>query len=42
MNRFARGALTASLLSLGVVLSGCGSFDPTHFDPTAIFDWIAW
>src|SRR5262245_7599557 len=38
MNRFARGALTVSMLSLGLVLTGCGSFDPTQFDPTAIFD----
>src|SRR5262245_53396238 len=38
MNRFARGALTVSMLSLGVVLTGCGSYDLTQFDPTAIFD----
>src|SRR5215470_2749560 len=38
MNRFARGALTVSMLSLGVFLTGCGSYDPTQFDPTAIFD----
>src|SRR4030095_10845728 len=38
MNRFARGALTVSMLTLGLALAGCGSFDPTQFDPTAIFD----
>ena len=38
MNRFARGALTLSLLSLGFGLAGCGSMDPSNFDPTAIFD----
>jgi hypothetical protein len=38
MNRFARGALTVSMLSLSAVLTGCGSYDLTQFDPTAIFD----
>src|SRR6266508_4338853 len=38
MNRFARGALTLSLLSLGFGLAGCGSMDTSNFDPTAIFD----
>src|ERR1700680_677656 len=33
MNRFARVTLTASALSLGLLLAGCESFDPT-----AIFD----
>jgi hypothetical protein len=30
------GAVLA--LSLGLALAGCGSFDPTQFDPTAIFE----
>jgi hypothetical protein len=38
MNRFARGALTLSLLSIGFGLAGCGSMDTSNFDPTAIFD----
>ena len=38
MNRFARVALTASLLSTSTLLAGCGSFDPSSFDPTAVFD----
>ena len=38
MNRFARITLTASALSLGLVLAGCDSFDPTSFDPTSLFD----
>ena len=38
MNSFARASLTASVLSLGLVLAGCGSMDPSSFDPTAIFD----
>src|SRR5260221_11864891 len=33
MNRFARVTLTVSALSLGLLLAGCESFDPT-----AIFD----
>jgi hypothetical protein len=38
MNRFARVALSASLLSTSTLLAGCGSFDPSSFDPTAVFD----
>ena len=38
MNRFARVALTASVLSAGTLLASCGTFDPSSFDPTAIFD----
>jgi hypothetical protein len=38
MNRFARASLAASVLSLGLALGGCGSMDPSSFDPTAIFD----
>src|ERR687887_122997 len=38
MNRFARGALTLSLLSIGFGFAGCGSMDTSSFDPTAIFD----
>jgi hypothetical protein len=38
MNRFARVALSASLLSVSTLLAGCGSFDPSSFDPTAVFD----
>src|SRR4030088_1239767 len=33
MNRFARVTLTVSALSLGLLLAGCESFDPT-----AVFD----
>ena len=38
MNRFARVALTASVLSAGTLLASCGTYDPSSFDPTAIFD----
>src|SRR5215469_8009710 len=38
MNRLTRAALAASVLSLGLMLAGCGSVDPSNFDPTAIFD----
>ena len=38
MNRFARVALSASMLSASTLLVGCGSFDPSSFDPTAVFD----
>src|SRR6185369_778442 len=38
MNRFARVALSASMLSTSTLLAGCGSFDPSSFDPTAVFD----
>ena len=38
MNRFARVALSRIRALAGPLLAGCGSFDPSSFDPTAIFD----
>jgi outer membrane biosynthesis protein TonB len=38
MNRFTRIALTASALSLAVVLAGCESFDPTDIFNAEIFN----
>jgi hypothetical protein len=38
MNRYARAGLTASMLSLSLLLAACGTFDPSSFDPTSIFD----
>jgi hypothetical protein len=38
MNRFARVALTASALSLALVLAGCESFDPTAIFDAEIFN----
>jgi len=38
MNRFARMALTASALSLAVVLAGCETFDPTDIFNAEIFN----
>jgi hypothetical protein len=37
MNRFARVALTATALSLGLMLAGCESFDPTSLFDSDIF-----
>src|SRR5215467_3617164 len=38
MHRFARIALTASALSLPVLLAGCESFDPTSIFDAEIFN----
>jgi outer membrane biosynthesis protein TonB len=38
MNRFARVTLTASALSLGLLLAGCESFDPTAIFDAEIFN----
>jgi hypothetical protein len=38
MNNVARAILKASVLPVVLALAGCGSFDPTQFDPTAIFE----
>jgi hypothetical protein len=38
MNRVARAALTVSALSLGLLLAGCESFDPTNILDLEIFN----